>query len=538
MDKIVTFDGSVAQKSECRFIKGDYYKIGNPSIKDSGQCFKLLNNTTGESKYYRINSGYVEFDHEQNEYVLKNQENLIQGYVDKKGTIGFFTPNQFKNVYVQTEASLTGHTGVPSTGTPCIDAETAEGFADFHSLVDGFYYYLNPNYSEEEIKLEKAYHEKYRRRTSTRKILYNKFEESYNAAESNMFKYMIDTFEESPIDTTEKANQIDNLLGGLSFGYECETNSGRVPEKELYLNGVLPLRDGSINGHEYTSIPLRSSKGVQAMINFFNVAKDYCGVDQSCSLHFHIGNVFKGLSLQERKELMIAIYMLYYQLQGEIWEIVPPYKRSNDYFKTKRDFKDHCQPLRTLGLMHNRIINREGEIDEKELERSFADLFRFLNDGRPACSDYNIKTRTHHKAGAAKWNITSRYYALNLYNAAFSKSDTVEFRAYSGTVNPDKAVSLLLISAAIIRFAKENTREILAHKNKYNLEDIVYCYTDNFGQEEGNKFYEFVAQYLINFIRERKSKFLNAFFADDLYANEFKDDYKFSFSWAKQKLYE
>ena len=438
MDTVICFDGSKAKKSECRYIKQDYYKIGDPEIKDSGHCY-LITDRKGQSKYYRINSGYIEWDYEQEKYVLKHEESLVYGLVSGDGTMGYFTPNVFNNVYINPESSLNGsHIREPIADLiTAINEQAAEQYSDFFSYVDGLYYKFEDSYSTAQINRERKYHDLLRYNNPV-KLFYPPFEEVYNAEESNVWKYMQKLYKEYEPEISEHSKNLGDLVGDLTFGFECETNTGNLPIHQLYRNGIIPLRDGSIGGHEYTSIPLQGPKGVQNIVNFFKEANKYCAVNQHCSVHFHIGNVFTDKSLKERKLIMIAIYMLYYYIQNEIWEIIPPYKRSNQYFRTKHAFKDHCQPLKSLGLTYNRIYNSDGEINEDELEDSFTSLFRFLNDGVMPDSDHNIMTRRHIKDGASKWNINSRYYALNLYNAAFGNSDTVEFRAYSATTTPTR----------------------------------------------------------------------------------------------------
>ena len=52
-------------------------------------------------------------------------------------------------------------------------------------------------------------------------------------------------------------------LKDLTFGVEFETVNGAVPAFKCKQLGLMPLRDGSIAGLEYATIPLQGEKGLQ-----------------------------------------------------------------------------------------------------------------------------------------------------------------------------------------------------------------------------------------------------------------------------------
>jgi len=529
---VITYSGKKVDKKKCRLIKGEYYQIGDPNIKDSGDCYPLKNKE-GKHKYYRINSGYIEWDYEQQQYVIKSECILEYGFVDKN-TKGFFTKNLIKNITIRTESPAANRRLARNSEELCISEEVAIMNGGFLSPIDGFYYILEGN--KRNIKEYELWHNNHRNFYG--KINYQNFTEQYNiTSDKNALRRSQEVYAQTEIEVSKEAKLFHRLLDGLSFGYEVETSSGRVLEKDLFKYGVIPLRDGSTSNHEYTSIPYSSPKDVQAYFDMFEIYNKMNRTDQSCSLHYHIGNFLENFSREDFKLNLIAIYLLYYYLQKEIWAIMPPYKKSNDYFKTKRDFKDHCQDLNSLGLVENRIYTNEGELDAVQLNQWFNILFRFLNDGVPLNEYNNLDTRKHYKHGDQKWHIDSRYYALNLYNALFSNSYTVEFRAHSGTVSKDKATAWLLLCVGLIRFAIKYRKEIIMHNTKFFLTDIVEEFRNNFGKNDVGDYGEFVADYLNEYILSRKRKFLNAFFEKDIYAKEFDEDNIYSFKHKNMTLY-
>ena len=65
-------------------------------------------------------------------------------------------------------------------------------------------------------------------------------------------------------------NNVQNLsllFKDLTFGLEFETTNGIIPSSKLNCLPLLPLRDGSINGLEYVTIPLQGVKGLQAVVD-------------------------------------------------------------------------------------------------------------------------------------------------------------------------------------------------------------------------------------------------------------------------------
>jgi len=100
-DKVIAIDGKEYDKNECRKIKGEYWKIGDTSIENSGHCYHI------NGKYYKYNTGYIVYDHRIKQYIIKNSTLLVEEGVvgiDKNDNIilGSFSkdPNHQYDVYL------------------------------------------------------------------------------------------------------------------------------------------------------------------------------------------------------------------------------------------------------------------------------------------------------------------------------------------------------------------------------------------------------------------------------------------------------
>lgn len=298
-------------------------------------------------------------------------------------------------------------------------------------------------------------------------------------------------FNEFDLDITEEAKNLSKYLMGYSFGVEHETNTGLIPKRLLYQTGMVPLKDGSLDGgYEYTTFPMQGEEGIQMLINQLNVLNKFCTIGDNCSTHIHIGNI------PSDKQFIVAIYMLYRQIQNEINEIIPPYKKNSLWVRGK---KDYSKDIRSLGLFSIKMVDENGQVIQSALDNAFKTICKFLlMNNLPSNFDTIIKNSETYQnlnlssslSSTAKWNITSRYYALNLFGLLnVSQSDrTVEFRVHSPTMNKYKLFNWLFICIAIIEYAKKNSIKILKSSDKINLYEVFSVFddidNDNFSMKE------------------------------------------------------
>jgi hypothetical protein len=135
----------------------------------------------------------------------------------------------------------------------------------------------------------------------TGKRLYATLPEKYNSSD------LMDKF--NVLQRVAKYNptsfNVQEKLGlKYSFGFEFETSGGNIPLEELYRTGLMPLRDGSISGHEYTTIPLVGDFGLSVLENQINLLNKYTIIDKECSMHIHLG----GYPIV-KKPLCLLIFM-------------------------------------------------------------------------------------------------------------------------------------------------------------------------------------------------------------------------------------
>jgi len=453
------------QTKETRMINGEYYIIGE-------SCIQMR-----DGQYYRINSSKIYFNHTTQEW-QNSKKGLVYGIINNnKGipVVGYFAPNTLTvNVLFGNKRPDNGKSYYPLTvetsnlfldasiNNPrkCVSISLAEELGFIESLQDDNYYYKDSlTSSDGRHMLEKG------------RALYNVENLPYNIADDNAMGNAISkAYVESKHETTYLDEEIIKVIGDKSFGLEIETSLGHLPERILNQTGLVPLRDGSIRGIEYTTVPLEGIKGVANLRTIFKEMNKRCETDQNCSLHIHFGK------FPCTKKSTLALYSLCYRLQNELFEIVPPYKRSLEYFQNKLRqggrLKDHCQPLSGLALNTGNIYNPNVDTNT-EINAEFDKIFQFLTEGRKQDQNYNFETRRHPREGANKWNWESRYYHVNLIPLLFSNSRTVEFRLHQSTIHYSVMMHWMLICSSILTYAEKNQDQILQQKDKISLLDVI-----------------------------------------------------------------
>lgn len=139
-----------------------------------------------------------------------------------------------------------------------------------------------------------------------------------------------------------------------SFGLEFETSQGYVPENICFRDGLIPLRDGSIAGIEYSTVVLSGNEGIALLEQQLESLKKHTDFNKECSLHIHLG----GFPLDSEK--LYNLYFLCKTLESEISKLVPPLTfNTKDY---KANHKDYCNKLpgyRSFGQMYEHLVGRK-----------------------------------------------------------------------------------------------------------------------------------------------------------------------------------
>ncbi len=122
-----------------------------------------------------------------------------------------------------------------------------------------------------------------------------------------------------------------------TFGLEFETSMGYIPERICYRDGLIPLRDGSIHGLEYSTVVLKGNDGLSLLKQQLNSLKEYTAFDKECSLHIHMGN------FPLEPGAIFNAYKIFYSIQENIALLVPPLTFRGD--KYKENGKNYCKLL-------------------------------------------------------------------------------------------------------------------------------------------------------------------------------------------------
>lgn len=518
MSKVVSYTGKTVEKDLTRRIKNEFYIVGKVKEKDSGECYHINHN--GVYKYFRVHTDKICWNYSKEEYQVKSGD-LIFGYVSPTEK-GYFERDYLNNIQI----SLENHN---ETRSPDIYTAMNEEclLGKFKaSAMDGIFY-------------PKANWERNMDRNGRQVLKRNQYK--YDQYHEGFY-----SFKDLPSELKDKYNKIYNernvkvegfyerlfdLTDGISIGVEYEGCSGRGTQRDLLRHGLIPLKDGSVDV-EYATVPLYGAKGLK---NVFDSAVALKGVatNHLTSLHVHLGGISFS-NEQEHKMFTLSVYMLYYTLQKELWDIIPSYKKSSQWFFEHKKGKDHCRNISSLGLFQNKIIGIDGKINNKELDKSFEQLFTFAHEGQLSTNEYNWKTRAHFRSGNNKWDYMSRYFNFNIWNWFFSKnksSSTLEFRAHHGTTNPYKTFMWTLITISIALYAKYNMKEILNGDKKYDLSDIFTVFN-----RDGSKFGSQVSTMMSKYVTDRKAYFLKFYLQNDIYTEDFSNDSKYVFAPLKKMI--
>lgn len=451
MLRIITKSGRVLLKSACTLINNEWYEVGNRNKFESGEVYQIgakfnfaneLYWNANKKRYYRLT------------------ENIAYGYSKTFNNLCHFKKTKYTvKIDRHKELFLEDYRDFP----------TMNYNGRYNIFMEGEPSAYVVNYADYNTRL-------------------------YGADDNIMFDKAWSGYQTKPKvavagENVPKVNIVPELFD-YSFGVEFETSSGSLHSTMLEDSFLVPVRDGSIDGYEYISVPMQNE--LDTLKTQCHYLSRQCNVDKKTSTHIHLGN------LPRTKEFALSFYILMYRFQNEINAMFPPLKkllRSLDDHGNK-EAKDYCKFLPELNLMYGRhYIDRNGEIDQDELDEGYRDLWTFWNDGEAPSENHNPQNRIHRKAHLAKWNYVNRYSIVNMNNYFFTNSRTIEFRYHEGTVNFGKISNWILLNVAFVKFAENHAKEILSSNTKITFKDIL--------SELGN---ESLETHLSDYIYERKTE--------------------------------
>ena len=211
-----------------------------------------------------------------------------------------------------------------------------------------------------------------------------------------------------------------------TFGVEFETSCGYIPCDRTFIDGLIPLRDGSISGIEYSTIVLNGNDGLNTLKQCMDDLAKYTMFNKECALHIHLG----GFPVQQ--EYIAALAGVQKKLEDSNYLFtLPEWSFNTELYKANG--KSYCKKIPMYESFNDLFFNVAGQDFDGSL---------FLPHPRDP-------ERT------SKWNIHSRYYGLNLVNMVCYKGPkTVEFRFLRPTDNFKKVYMWLAIFNAQLEFTK------------------------------------------------------------------------------------
>lgn len=466
---VTTISGIKAPRKKTRLIQGDYYLIGNPKIKDSGDCYQI------NGRYYRVTTNYIAYDYKVGSYVIDNAD-LLEGIVNiennGKHVIGKFsgTLNEYPQVLTSEGSKL-----------PCLDENL---------LIKNPYYkqFRNspnlPKYAHISMVSVDQLYDKYR--------ITKEFQRSFDYNVNEDMSVNINQFNKDR--RISKVAKVLNkgIMGKFSYGLEFETVKGCVPLRESESNGLIPLRDGSVGGLEYATIPLSGEVGIQGLLDSIDSLRKFTEYDKTCSLHLHIGNI------PREEKFMVALFKIMYLVQDEIFNMFPIYKKYN--FSVKR--KLYTAPLPSYITS---CIDSVLDTDEK-VSKSFGMIYKYLSCGQEYeevdCDLENVLSHPRDPEENRKWEVYSRYHFFNMIPLIFTNKQTVEFRIHTPTNSKIKIVNYIMICSAIVEYCINNTNRILNNTRsvlgKRNL--LEYILFNTVFLDEDRSF----SSYILDYVHSRK----------------------------------
>jgi len=401
------------------------------------------------------------------------------------------------------------------------------------SVIDGKFYMIPENRQladalfkpyDETSSYCREYHQMLSPKRNSERAGYTTFDvRQYGEAGNSAFSVCQKTSDKFWKDNTKKRS-VDELEKHLVFptiGVEFEASYGYINEEDCLNLGLVPVKDGSLEGNsfEYITTVIKENK-LNRLLTTTEYINKILSVNKSCSLHAHIGGI------KPTEENVVALWMLLYQIDRDLFQILPPYKKAIEYFMSKRQSaKDHCKPMESLN-----IVKRYNAADlTKNIEEADKVIFKFLNEG-VLDAEHNITTRKHIKQGGHKWDQHNRYYALNLMPLYFGKVENsrIEYRLHSGTVNKYKALNWIFICSAITKFVEKNAERILTSKEKITLDDVLIETIVQDDTTEGVFLYDYLTRYIAQRTETNTRMVIRQ--TDDIYGSEFSNDRSFSFA--------
>ncbi len=494
MTVVDTIGGEKEYRKNCRSVKGNYY------IKDKDIYFIEEENT-----WYFKKSTKVDYDWEKNCVYLKGTKLLTTGVVgfdsDGKPVIGLFTENPYNNCKVQ----------LPNSATyPAISPDVLITNNYFEDVASNKFYSVSAVSRSDMSAMQKIRPSK----TYTNK--------GYNIEDNKEeFERKKILYRDYNMKIGEDAKTYGKFLTDITYGAELECSVGACPDFVQNRHGLVSCRDGSLEGGpEWVTVPMSGAKGIQNLIELGKELRKRNEIDIRCAYHIHIGN------LPTERVYLVALYMLSYTIQDEVFKMFPGYKLQPEGIKRK----NYCQKLKKMSIYSLKDSTKEGY--DQFVNSVYEKIYEFLSDGHAA--DLSVNRRQQRHPIEAKFNRSSRYFWQNFQNLLFSPRVTTEMRMSSPTLNPQRLINWLMISNAIVKYAEYNMKKIIMGE-RITFKDVLNVYKDHW---KGDKDASFLSSYLTGYYDERCAAFKKDLDKGDLISDwEIKADSSYKFTYEGKSLF-
>lgn len=245
---------------------------------------------------------------------------------------------------------------------------------------------------------------------------------------------------------------------GYTFGVELETEKGAVP---LQLAMELPVDcvgDRSVGGLEYVTGVLSGDSGMHALFGLIDQISRYCYVADTCGVHVHVGGDGNKWNPLFDKEFSVLAIKLGCLIEKELFSLLPENRMS----RTNSSGQSYC----------GSILN----YSDISLKNWKTLLFDYVYGRQPESNNEafsDIKSLVSSNNRLNRWT-PGRYKWLNLVNCTTDNSgrrnsssgfQTIEFRAFNGTLNKEDIRMYILFSLAFVMFIEKNRGIIMDLKS-------------------------------------------------------------------------
>ncbi len=490
---VITFNGETEYRKNCKYINEKYYIINKT-------CFEF------EGKWRRIDDKDVVYDWEKNTYVLRSRTpNLLYGLIRNKEDqleLGYFSSNTYRNVMC--------NSGVYGN-IPALSEETL-GSDWFEDMKYHQWHKTSEWTTLDVIKKKKIQNYE------------NPANRGYNIEDNQQdFEFKIQSYENYKSYIGPKIRQLAKYVGDITFGCEFELHLGYLPHHLQARYGVVPCRDGSLNGGiELVTVPMSGAKGLQTLVNLADDLKKRGEINLDCSFHIHFGNIGTD------KLSVISLYRLCRKLQEELFTMFPYYKTDPSGIKQK----NYTKKLQKLNIGALRDTSKDAY--ETYLLDSWNKLFTFYAEKQITLENFDKKSRQHPITN--KWSRPSRYFYFNFMNMFFTHRHTLEARLSGATTNKDKVINWLLICIAIIRYSKKYAKDIITTDKTVSLKEVLEIYPTLYPNDPKANF---LSKYLHNYFLERQARCKNDWSVGDYKSMwDIDEDKQFTYSYLGENLLE